>query len=191
MLTGAQRSRRQESETDTQQGVRSSFQCSSPLCLSGAASRHLSSSHHQQTFLHLLFPFFHPPLLVMCQSPLAPSAFSDGQIDNGTAARSGVRASLIPATCLRFFALSCVLSHDAKETAMIYIQSLSFLSFFFFKLHAPFVVLLGSDLRLSFPLFTEMKLSQPLLLTSPSAGSQSALLATASLIIRKQRIRAG
>lgn len=30
----------------------------------------------------------------------------------------------IPATCLGFFALSCILSQDAKETQMIYIQSI-------------------------------------------------------------------
>lgn len=80
---------------------------SSPLSVSGVASRHLSPPNglFRSSSLHLFSPcivlsflssFFFVLCLSVCPSLCScPSLFlcvSDGQIDNGTAARSGVRA---------------------------------------------------------------------------------------------------
>lgn len=106
VLTGVQRSQRLESETDTQQGCTSSFFLPPPPphpSIFSVASRHLSppglfvTRRPSLSVLSLLttqttlLSFI---LFVICQSA-HPSLFlsvSDRQIDNGTAAQSGVRA---------------------------------------------------------------------------------------------------
>lgn len=105
VLTGVQRSQRLESETDTQQGCASTFFLPPPPhpSIFGVASRHLSPPSlfvTRRLSLSVLFLLTTQTtllsfiLFVICQSA-HPSLFlsvSDRQIDNGTAAQSGVRA---------------------------------------------------------------------------------------------------
>lgn len=116
---------------------------SSPLSVSGVASRHLSPPNglFRSSSLHLFSPcivlsflssFFFCPLSVCVSLPLFLSLplslcfwWTNWQWHRRSVWRQGLP---IPATCLGFFALSCILSHDAKETQMIYIQSIFLLT---------------------------------------------------------------
>lgn len=65
----------------------------------------------------------HPSLLLFPSLPLSLCFWwTNRQWHRHSVWRQGLP---MPATCLGFFALSCILSHDAKETQMIYIQSSS------------------------------------------------------------------
>lgn len=122
VLRGAQKSQRRESETDPQQGSASSIFLARLLLLlllltpphpslrlQHIASRHLSPLSPSVvcfgaplsifSLLTSYSPSFHPFLTLclsthpsLCSHPSLFLRVSDGQIDNGTAARSGVRA---------------------------------------------------------------------------------------------------
>lgn len=166
-------------------GVRFIHLPSSPLphpSVSSLTSRHLSPRDglFRSSSLHLFPPYIILSFLssfffILCLSThpslcSCPSLFlcvfwwTNWQWHRRSVWRQGLP---IPATCLGFFVLSCMLSHDAKETQMIYIQSV------FLLLHAPFVMLSGTFSYLFFVIV--MKSSHPLPLTL-SAGYKLNLL---------------